>query len=137
MTNSLLISESKIRNIINEELRRFIIEKQQENFVRNRISTIVSETLDEMLSKRRINEESSDIDMKRQDVLNTLKRGGGDMYKNSTLAYNLWHPKNKSEKDTCRSLFSKKVNGTPDDDGVVRQFDDKEITKLYDMLHTH
>ena len=55
-------------------------------------------------------------------------------FNHAELARNLWHPKDKGEEDTYRSLFSKKANGTPDNDGAIRHFDDEEINKLYQIL---
>lgn len=70
----------------------------------------------------------------RKTVLSLLKN---KKYKNSYLAYKLWHPKDKDEKDTYRSLFSKKASGKPDANGNVRQFTDDEITKLYELLRNN
>ena len=50
------------------------------------------------------------------------------------MAYDLWHPKDQGEKDTLRSLFSKKATGKPDNDGAIRKFSDEEINKLYQMI---
>ena len=47
------------------------------------------------------------------------------------MAYSLWPDMGK---DTARSLFAKMANGTPDNDGVVRNFSDEDINALYQMI---
>lgn len=68
---------------------------------------------------------------KRKQVMKML---GDEKFEHAYLAYKLWHPKDQSEKDTYRSLFSKKYTGKPDADGTVRHFTAKEINGLYNIL---
>ena len=69
--------------------------------------------------------------MKRKAVMNMLK---DDKFNHAELMRHIYHPRDKGEEDTYRSLFSKKATGKPDADGVVRHFTDQEITKLYELL---
>lgn len=57
-----------------------------------------------------------------------------DAITKSDIMRQLWHPKDQKDDDTKRSLFSKKANGTPDDDGFVRHFTTAEINRLYDII---
>ena len=68
------------------------------------------------------------MEIKRNTVTSLLKK---DVVKNSQFAYKIWPD---MDEDTARSLFSKKVNGEPDNDGVVRKFTDEEISQLYELL---
>lgn len=110
------------------------------------IKEYISDILDEMISEAKLDRiidqciteakgddegESNTADIKRNTVMKLLQN---NRLKDSQFAYALWHPKDQSEKDTYRSLFSKKVNGEPDDDGNIRQFSDDEISKLYELL---
>ena len=73
------------------------------------------------------------IEAKRNTVMNMLQN---DKLNNSKFAYELYDAETQKDKDTARSLFSKKVNGTPDADGNVRKFSDKEIAELFqDLKH--
>lgn len=120
------MAQQHIQRIINkyvqEEIRHKINKRSsKENFMEN--------------GERAINEKKkSKKDQDRKTVLSLLK---DKKYKNSYLAYKLWHPKDKDEKDTYRSLFSKKASGKPDANGNVRQFTDAEITKLYELLRNN
>lgn len=120
------MAQQHIQRIINkyvqEEIRHKINKRSsKENFMEN--------------GERAINEKKkSKKDQDRKTVLDLLK---DKKYKNSYLAYKLWHPKDKDEKDTYRSLFSKKASGKPDANGNVRQFTDAEITKLYELLRNN
>lgn len=94
-----------------------------------KVRSIVKEEL--YKAHRNIVNEDDSMEIKRKTVMNLLK---DEKYKDSSLAYDLWKPKDQSEKDTFRSLFSKKATGEPDADGNVRHFTDEEITKLYELL---
>lgn len=128
------ITESQLRDAVFQAVREQIAEDRKKAAVRRHIRGIVSETVKRLDNevKQRLNEED-EIGMKRKAVMNMLKDG---KYNHAELARKLWHPKDKSEEDTYRSLFSKKATGTPDSDGAVRNFDDGEITKLYELLRT-
>lgn len=45
----------------------------------------------------------------------------------------LWHPKDKEEEDELRSLFSKKLNHSLNDNGSEYDFSDEEINTLYNI----
>lgn len=94
-----------------------------------RMNRIITEATKNTI--RRLINENDSLDIKRRSVMNMLK---DEKYKDAALAYDLWHPKDQSEKDTYRSLFSKKATGEPDNDGNVRHFTDDEINKLYELL---
>ena len=110
-----------IRNVVNECIQEEVEYRKTREMVKEEVTKLFFKKLNEY----------KDIDDKRITVMNMLK---DDKYKNSSLAYELWNPKNEKEKDTYRSLFSKKANGTPDTDGNVRTFTDDEIVKLYELL---
>lgn len=116
--------KNKIKNIIRESL--------EHNALRKHVRNIVSEEVHRILKEGTLNEASdSNSVIKRKAVMNMLKDG---KYDHAYLAYQLWHPKDDNEKDTYRSLFSKKATGKPDNDGAVRSFTDEEITKLYELI---
>ena len=85
------------------------------------------------LNRRMLAEADDSADM-RTNVMKMLK---DNKYNHAQLAYAIWNPKDQSERDTYRSLFSKMVTGTPDADGNVRQFSDEDVTKLYQLLRKH
>lgn len=124
-----VIIENYIRSVVND----FIQEAKKEKLIRQ----VIRKTINEMFNS--LNEDKADdkegdsesMRIKRNTVMKLLRN---DRLKNSTFAYDIWHPKDQSDKDTARSLFSKKVNGTPDADGNVREFTDEEISKLYELL---
>lgn len=114
-----------IYKIINEAVRKSLKNTKKQD----RIASIVNENIKKVI-KSKINEDN-DIDNKRNAVMKSLK---DNIYLHSELAYKLYHPKDQSERDTARSLFSKKVNGKPDADGNIRSFDGDEVNKLYNMI---
>lgn len=135
---SLLITESRLKQLTFEAIREELKEAKQNQEIHNRITSIVTETVNRLAEDAKkqssmVNEAGDDAGMKRKAVMNMLKDG---KYNHAELARKLWHPKDKSEEDTYRSLFSKKATGTPDSDGAVRHFDDNEINKLYELLRT-
>ena len=107
-------------------IQECITEAVKKEIYKNRIKKIIKE---EYAKLNEDDEQSGDI--KRKAVMNTLK---DPKFNHAQLAYNLYHPKDQSEKDTVRSLFSKKATGKPDNDGAVRNFSDEEINKLYQMV---
>lgn len=111
-----------IKECIKEEIRKKLIYENVKNIVEEEVKQYV---------KTKINEDETSKDSKRKAVMNMLK---DTKFNYAELARNLWHPKDKGEEDTYRSLFSKKANGTPDNDGAIRHFDDEEINKLYQIL---
>ena len=123
------ILENYIRRIVND----FIQEAKKENAIRKVIRKVVNEMIDKMNEDKADDKDgdSESMRIKRNTVMKLLRN---DRLKNSTFAYDIWHPKDQSDKDTARSLFSKKINGTPDADGNVREFTDEEISKLYELL---
>lgn len=113
---------SELKRNIRQMVQECIAEIQMECIVRKAVNEVLSE------SKTYITEEGGG---KRKQVMKML---GDEKFEHAYLAYKLWHPKDQSEKDTYRSLFSKKYTGKPDSDGTVRQFTSKEINKLYNIL---
>ena len=113
------------------ELKRDIRQMVQECIAEIQIENIVRQTVNEALNKPQRTRLNEDGGGKRKQVMKML---GDEKYEHAYLAYKLWHPKDQSEKDTYRSLFSKKYTGKPDDDGTVRHFTSKEINKLYNIL---
>ena len=89
-----------------------------------RINNIVSDVI-----KRNLYEsEDQNTEMKRNAVMKALK---DPKYNHAQLAYTLWPD---MDKDAARSLFSKMATGTPDNDGVVRHFNDEDINTLYQAI---
>lgn len=117
---------SKVRQIVEEAYK-------SKSSLRESVRRIVAEEYrNHVNSKRRINEEDeSTMASKRKTVMKMLN---DDKYSHAYLAYQLWNPKDDSEKDTYRSLFSKMVSGKPDNEGNIRKFSDADITKLYELL---
>lgn len=110
-------------------VQEYISEAVKKEIIKQRIRKIIKEEFIKLNEK-----DENTNDMKRKDVMNTLK---DPKFNHAQLAYSLYHPKDKSEKDTVRSLFSKKATGKPDNDGAVRKFSDDEINKLYQMVKKH
>ena len=107
-------------------IQECITEAVKKEICKHRIKKIIKEEY------AKLNEESEQTDdMKRKAVMNALQ---DPKFNHAQLAYSLYHPKDKSEKDTVRSLFSKKATGKPDNDGAVRNFSGDEINKLYQMI---
>ena len=121
------------QNELKNEIKGLIREGLEKAELRNYVRGIVSEEINKLFEKKAINEagEGGNSVIKRKAVMNMLKN---DKYDHAYLAYQLWHPKDDNEKDTYRSLFSKKATGKPDNDGAVRSFTDEEITKLYELI---
>ena len=123
--------KNKLKSIIRESLSE-IISERKEKILKN----MIKEEIKGILMDKAINEEEDKdkrLDMKRNAVMSMLKN---DLYDHATLAYQLYDANDDSQKATARSLFSKKATGHPDADGQIRRFDDTEINKLYDLLRT-
>lgn len=118
------------REQLKEQIKSIINESIDEIKTRAHVKKVVTEIVNEM-AKNKLNEADGNAMIKRKAVMTMLK---DDKYDHAYLAYQLWHPKDDNEKDTYRSLFSKKATGKPDNDGAVRIFTDEEITKLYELI---
>ena len=110
----------ELNNKVYRIIQECITEAVKKEIQKQRIAKIIKEEY------AKLNEKSN-----QSIVMSSLK---DPKYKHSQLAYALHHPKNKSEKATVRSLFSKEASGKPDADGVVRSFSDDDINKLYQMM---
>lgn len=106
------ITESKLNKIISNNIEETVLRKQVRSIVAEEVARYV---------KTRLNEDTM-ADM-RASVKAWLDGKQGDMVLFSQLAYYLWPD---MDKDTARSLFSKKVAGKEG-----REFTDEEVTKLY------
>lgn len=97
-----------------------------EDILKESIKRIVKETIQEMRNSNQINEveKNSKTNSKRKFVTNILNKNDNDKFDHAHLAYRLWPIK---DKDSARSYFSKCLKGD-------RQFSDKDVTKLYNML---
>lgn len=127
----------KIREAVSNIVRKTLTEeynKQIRNAREQRLTECVKRVVNETLKKYITEEGDKDVNRKRDYVLRILRGETGDKFNHAELARSLWHPSDKSEEDTYRSLFSKKVTGKPDRDGSIRSFDDSEINKLYELL---
>lgn len=103
----------------------------QECIVEMRLEDMIKNAVNEAMNGRRVLSEAEGEGSRRSTVMKMLH---DEKFDHAYLAYKLWHPKDQGEKDTYRSLFSKKFTGKPDADGTVRKFSGKEINKLYNML---
>ena len=119
------------RQELKEEIKSIIIESLDELKTRAYIKSIVTEMVNETMKNKLTEASDKGENIKRKAVMNMLK---DDKYDHAYLAYQLWHPKDDGEKDTYRSLFSKKATGKPDNNGAIRTFNDEEITKLYELM---
>lgn len=115
-----------IQNIIQRLVNESIDSQIQKN-KKKQIKTIVENVIRDYINEDKEKESNS----KRRAVMTALK---DKKYNHAELMRKLYHPKDKSEEDTFRSLFSKKATGNPDADGAVRKFDDDEINKLYQFI---
>ena len=116
----------ELNNKVYRIIQECITEAVKKEIQKQRIAKIIKEEY------AKLNEKSNQsINMERKYVMSSLK---DPKYKHSQLAYALYHPKNKSEKATVRSLFSKEATEKPDADGVVRSFSDDDINQLYQMM---
>ena len=123
--------KNKLKSIIRESLNE-IISERKEKMLKN----MIKEEIKGILMDKAINEEKDDskrLNMKRNAVMSMLKN---DLYDHATLAYQLYDSNDDSQKATARSLFSKKATGHPDADGQIRHFSDTEVNKLYDLMRT-
>lgn len=100
-----------IRSIVESVVRDYIFEKKKKKSKKNS-------------SDKKSKKKTSNDDLKMKSVVTTLKR---DDINTAGLMRRLYHPKDKSEEDTYRSLMSKKIRGD-------RKFTSSEITKLDHML---
>ena len=135
MKQTIKLSESELKSIIAESLRKILKETRfdpKDNYLplgcekgirRERVANAISENV-----MRRLYEGEENSDMKRNAVMKALK---DPKFNHAQLAYSLWPD---MDKDTARSLFAKMANGTPDNDGVVRNFSDEDINSLYQMI---
>lgn len=131
----LFIIEKMFKNMKLSEFKRNIHQIVQECILEMQIENVVRQTINETINKKPkkyiTEKKNSEGGGKRKQVMKML---GDEKFEHAYLAYKLWHPKDQSEKDTYRSLFSKKYTGKPDADGTVRHFTTKEINKLYNLL---
>ena len=121
------MDKNRLKQFINECVAETLKEEKQ----RARITQIVNEELQKALNEDKKDKDEEKSSTKRNAVMSSLK---DPKFNNAQLAYALYNPKDQSEKDTVRSLFSKKATGKPDNDGAIRHFDDDEINKLYQMI---
>lgn len=98
--------------------------------MKNKLKSMIRKEFGRLTEDDKV-KQSQMVTRKRTAVKKLLK---DPKFNHAQLAYALYKPKNQGEKDTARSLFSKKATGTPDTDGVVREFDSAEVNKLYQML---
>lgn len=118
-----------LNETVKKQIDRMLRSKINETIVRNKVRDIVKEEVYRYANC--LVSEANDVDMKRKAVMNMLK---DDKFNHAELMRHIYHPRDKGEEDTYRSLFSKKATGKPDADGSVRHFTDQEITKLYELL---
>ena len=122
-----------IENVVSEVKNQLMIE----SIVNDAVKILTEdEALNAMNNKRRQDDKDKALEKrnKRNFVLNKLKSGNGIVQADAMRA--IWKSKKGTpEDDVNRSLFSKMVSGEPDNDGVVRHFDDDEITKLAQYIH--
>lgn len=128
--------QRRIQKLVTESLQEILLEQKKQpmmskikNMVKEEVTKYIKNSIAEAEEKK--DDKSQSDRLKRQAVMSALK---DDKFNHASFAYSLYHPKDQGEKDTARSLFSKKCTGTPDAEGVVRHFTNAEITKLYDLI---
>lgn len=115
--------------ILNKHIKSVI----KETLLKEKIKKVVlQEARNMILEKDGKKTKSTKNDAKLKSVVSALK---DPKYNHAQLAYSLYKPKDQSEKDTYRSLFSKKVHNKPDSDGNIRKFNTEEINKLYQLIN--
>lgn len=131
------ISENELNTIIENVVSEVKKQLMIESIVNDAVKILTEdEALNAMNNKRRQDDKDKALEKrnKRNFVLNKLKSGNGIVQADVMRA--IWKSKKGTpEDDVNRSLFSKMVSGEPDNDGVVRHFDDDEITKLAQYIH--
>lgn len=131
------ISENELNTIIENVVSEVKKQLMIESIVNDAVKILTEdEALNAMNNKRRQDDKDKALEKrnKRNFVLNKLKNGNGIVQADAMRA--IWKSKKGTpEDDVNRSLFSKMVSGEPDNDGVVRHFDDDEITKLAQYIH--
>ena len=122
-----------IENVVHEMKKQIMIE----SIVNDAVKILTEdEALNVKNNQRREDDKDKALEKRnrRNFVLNKLKSGNGIVQADAMRA--IWKSKKGTpEDDINRSLFSKMVSGEPDNDGVVRHFDDDEITKLAQYIH--
>lgn len=109
-----------LKRMIDECVRTTLKNTIMEQRINNIVSDVIKHNLYES--------EDQNTEMKRNAVMKALK---DPKYNHAQLAYTLWPD---MDKDAARSLFSKMATGTPDNDGVVRHFNDEDINTLYQAI---
>lgn len=131
------ISENELNTIIENVVSEVKKQLMIESIVNDAVKILTEdEALNAMNNKRRQDDKDKALEKrnKRNFVLNKLKSGNGIVQADAMRT--IWKSKKGTpEDDVNRSLFSKMVSGEPDNDGVVRHFDDDEITKLAQYIH--
>lgn len=121
------MEDKLIQEKIDKVVDQYIAEMKLRAVIREMISEKINRYLCED-DNEKSKSSNDNMEIKRNTVTSLLKN---DVVKNSQFAYKIWPD---MDEDTARSLFSKKVNGEPDNDGVVRKFTDEEISQLYELL---
>lgn len=93
-----------LNNTLKRKIDTIISNKINETVMYNKIYNMVSEEVEKY--QRNLVTEEDNIQMKRKAVMNMLKDG---KYNHAELMRKIYHPKDKGEEDTYRSLFSKKA----------------------------
>lgn len=131
------ISENELNSIIENVVFEMKKKLMIESIVKDAVKILSEDkALDDKNNKRRQDDKDKALEKRnrRNFVLNKLKSGNGIVQADAMRA--IWKSKKGTpEDDINRSLFSKMVSGEPDNDGVVRHFDDDEITKLAQYIH--
>jgi len=109
-----------LKRMIDECVRTTLKNTIMEQRINNIVSDVIKHNLYES--------DDQNTEMKRNAVMKALK---DPKYNHAQLAYTLWPD---MDKDAARSLFSKMATGTPDNDGVVRHFNDEDINTLYQAI---
>ena len=116
-----ICTRRQIHNIVAEAYDRYT-----KSGMENRLQTIIREACMDAINEKRGNND------RKANVLSALR---DKKYKYSTLAYELWRPRNDSEKDTYRSLFSKKIRQSSSKKGDTIGFTEDEINRLYSLIN--
>lgn len=125
-----MTSTKSLKQSIREGVERSLVREQVRRIVESEVRAYAGRR---MLREAEDSSDDSGTKSKRKTVMQMLQSPYIDC---AQLAYKVMHPQDEADKDSIRSEFSKKKNGTPDADGYVREFSDEEIAKLYELLRS-
>lgn len=134
--NKQKILENEVKKIVNETIREVRKIKLMEDIKTKALSILMEDdNFNQTINKRRHDDKENAAKKKSKKSFVLQKLNGNEIKQSEAMRYLWGGEKGSKEDDINRSLFSKMVTGEPDNDGVVRHFNDNEITKLAQYIH--